>query len=52
MGPRQLAELWLVRRNTGNVSDESEPLKAGEGIWYGPAVFDGYVEVDPGTETP
>ena len=46
------AELWLVRRNTGDVSDESEPLKAGAGIWYGPAVFDGYVEVDPGTETP
>jgi Putative zinc-finger len=46
------AELWLVTRHTGDVADESRTLKSGEGIWYGPAVFDGYVEVDPGTETP
>jgi hypothetical protein len=46
------AELWLVRRNTGDVRDESGPLKADEGVWYGPAVFDGYVEVDPEAETP
>jgi anti-sigma factor RsiW len=26
------AELWLVRRNTGDVADESDPLKQGEGI--------------------
>jgi len=46
------AELRLVTRNTGNVDDEVQVLKSDEGIWYGPAVFDGYVEVDPGTETP
>jgi hypothetical protein len=46
------AELRLVTRNTGDVADEVEILKSDDGIWYGPAVFDGYVEVDPGTETP
>jgi hypothetical protein len=46
------AELRLVTRNTGDVADEVEILNSDEGIWYGPAVFDGYVEVEPGTETP
>jgi hypothetical protein len=46
------AELRLVTRNTGGVADEIAILKSDDGIWYGPAVFDGYVEVDPGTETP
>ena len=46
------AALLLVTRNTGNVDDEVKDLKSDDGIWYGPAVFDGYVEVDPGTETP
>ena len=46
------AELRLITRNTGDVADEVRSSQSDEGIWYGPAVFDGYVEVDPGTETP
>jgi len=41
-----------VTRNTGNADDGVKALKSEDGVWYGPAVFDGYVEVDPGTETP
>jgi len=46
------AALLLVTRNTGNADDGVKALKSEDGVWYGPAVFDGYVEVDPGTETP
>jgi hypothetical protein len=39
------AELLLIKRNTGDVADEVEPLGAEDGRWFGPAVFDAYVEI-------
>ena len=43
------ADLLLVTRNTGDVADEVEPLSPDDGRWNGPAVFDAYVEVEPGS---
>jgi hypothetical protein len=34
------ADLILVKRNTGDVSDEVRELRSGEDGWFGPAVFD------------
>jgi hypothetical protein len=46
------ARLLLVTRNTGEVADVVDPLTPDDGRWYGPAVFDAYVEVEPEAETP
>ena len=34
------ASLLLVKRNTGDVPDEVETIGEGDGLWYGPAIFD------------
>jgi anti-sigma factor RsiW len=39
------AELRLVTRNMGEGDDEVEILESDAGQWYGPAVFDAYVEL-------
>ena len=39
------AELRLITRNTGQIADEVEILQSEAGQWYGPAVFDSFVEV-------
>jgi hypothetical protein len=39
------AELRLITRNTGSVADEIQVLDSEAGQWYGPAVFDAYVEI-------
>ena len=39
------ARLLLITRNTGSVADEVKVIRAGDGRWFGPAVFDGYVEI-------
>jgi hypothetical protein len=46
------ARLLLITRNTGDEADIVEPIAEDEGRWYGPAVFDAFVEVptDAGQE--
>jgi hypothetical protein len=46
IGDPPTAELLLIRRNTGSVPDEVESLGAEPGKWFGPAVFDSYVEIE------
>ena len=43
------AQLLLITRNTGDVADEVEVIGSGEGRWFGPAVFDAYVELPDGS---
>ncbi len=38
------ARLLLITRNVEGVADEVEPIREGEGQWFGPAVFDAYAE--------
>ena len=46
------ASLLLIERNTEDVPDVVDPIAEGEGVWYGPAVFDGFFEVDSEAGTP
>ena len=39
------ARLLLITRNTDDVPDIVEPIAEGDGQWFGPAVFDGFVEI-------
>ena len=39
------ARLLLITRNPEGVADEFTELAADDGIWYGPAAFDTYVEI-------
>ncbi len=40
------ARLLLIKRNTGTVADVVTQLGAEEGRWFGPAVFDAFVEIE------
>jgi hypothetical protein len=46
------ASLLLVTSATDGQSDTVETLKADDGVWYGPAVFDAYSQIEPEDETP
>ena len=39
------AQLLLIKRNTGDVADTVDRIADEPGRWFGPAVFDGYVEI-------
>jgi hypothetical protein len=39
------AELRLITRNTGSAADGVDVLESEQGQWFGPAVFDAFVEV-------
>jgi hypothetical protein len=40
------ARLLLIERNTGSVEDVVEPIGDQEGRWFGPAVFDAFIDVE------
>ena len=47
------AQLLLITRNTGRAADEVDVIGSEEGRWFGPAVFDAYVEIpDDGAGEP
>ena len=40
------AMLLLIERNTGDAPDVVEPIRSERGMWFGPAVFDAFVEIE------
>lgn len=46
------AQLLIITRNAGGDADEVESLASDEGRWYGPAVFDDYLENGEDAEAP